>query len=135
MNVNVSKVSNEEEILLWYEKFPDFVKFLKLIIVNSGHFEIFYENNKSCKFESKSKYKSFWDGKWYDNSFIDIEIGDTYQQRFHENRISTDVSQSPFSEYELLSSAHIDCFPRQLTPLLCALSQVDHQSPENPDQD
>ena len=88
MNVNVSKVSNEEEILLWYEKFPDFVKFLKLIIVNSGHFEIFYENNKSCKFESKSKYKSFWDGKWYDNSFIDIEIGDTYQQRFHENRIS-----------------------------------------------
>ena len=71
MNVNVSKVSNEEEILLWYEKFPDFVKFLKLIIVNSGHFEIFYENNKSCLFESKLKYKSFWDGKWYDYSFID----------------------------------------------------------------
>jgi hypothetical protein len=92
MNVNVSKVSNEEEILLWYEKFPDFVKFLKLIIVNSGHFEILYENNKSCLFESKLKYKSFWDGKWYDYSFIDIEIGDTHQQRFHEkfheNRIS-----------------------------------------------
>jgi hypothetical protein len=91
---NISKISTDEESLLWFEKFPDFITYIKSFIIKSNHFEIFYENDNSCLFQSKLKYKHSrqWDGKtwekWNELSYINIEIGDTNQQRFFIDKIS-----------------------------------------------
>jgi hypothetical protein len=77
MSINISFISTEDEKKIWFEKFPNFISYIKGFIIKSNHFKIISEDEDYFRILSNNTYKSK-EGESY--PIIWITIGNEYKR-------------------------------------------------------